>query len=122
MLMSPPIRDAINDSLNKAVDAAKDALSCECEPIQREIDGLVYELDMRVERLLMDEHSLYDYHRTLRLAHPEHGSWEGHIQKYLKLQQDLRVAIAQAKAKNCPYNPDADRLANEPPPKEPWGG
>jgi hypothetical protein len=122
VLMSPPARDALNNALSNAVDAVKDKLSCECEPIQREIDGLVYELEMREERLLMDEHSLYEYHRTLRLAHPDHGSWEGHIQKYQKIQQDLRLAIAKAKAKNCPYNPNADILANEPPPKKPWSG
>ena len=69
----------------------------------------------------MDIHSLYEDYNRISQAHPKYGSWEGHIQKYLKLQEKLRLAIARAKANNCPYNPEADTWANEPPPRTPSG-
>jgi hypothetical protein len=92
----------------------------DCSKIQAEINALVSSLKQREGDLLIDRHYLYEDHKKICDAHPQFGSWEGHIQRYLNEQQDLRYAIAEAQRLRCSYNPEADELANSPPPNKPY--
>jgi hypothetical protein len=89
----------------------------DCSEITQTIDALVDELEMRYEHLLMDLRGLYG-----NPPHPKYGSWEGHIHKYHRVQDDLRFQIALAKSKGCTVSPEAEEIVNRPPPVAPFSG
>ena len=64
--------------------------------------------------MLIDEHGLF------YAPHPDHGSWGGHVQKYLEVQSNLRVEIAFADGKGCPVSNEARMWSTEPPPTAPF--
>jgi hypothetical protein len=90
----------------------------DCSQITQTIASLADEVEMRYEDLLIDRHGLYG----LPNPHPDHGSWYGHVHKYLEVQRDLQFQIALAKSKGCPVDPNAEIWANEPPPSAPFSG
>jgi hypothetical protein len=107
---------------NSSTDDESDGEQCEdeddCSQITQTIASLADEVEMRYEDLLIDRHGLYD----LPNPHPDHGSWYGHVHKYLEVQRDLQFQIAFAKSKGCPVDPNAEIWANEPPPSAPFSG
>lgn len=56
---------------------------------------LLNEVAQRFNDALDDRHGLFDHHRRIRDAHPEHGSWEGHEQRFLEDRGRLRYRLAE---------------------------
>jgi len=92
--------------------------SKDCSEITQTIASLVADLEERYADLLWDRHNLFGKSSP----DPDHGSYTGHIAKYLKVQEDLKAAIAIAKSMDCPVDPEAEKWANEPPPNKPFSG
>lgn len=61
-----------------------------CLSLLERIIFLLDELAQRINDGLDDRHNLYKFHRRLRDSHPEHGSWEGHRQRFETERQELR--------------------------------
>lgn len=92
-----------------------DAADCnDCPSIEQRLDALANGLEMRYEQMMVDEHGLF------YSPHPDYGSWEGHQQRYLREQGDLRFEIAFAESKGCRVSDYARYWSTEPPPAEPF--
>ena len=66
-----------------------------CGDLLQEIVDLLNEVAKRFNDALDDRHDLYKYYRRLQDAHPEHGSWEGHRNRYYSDRDDLRRKLAE---------------------------
>ena len=66
-----------------------------CGELLQEIVDLLNELAQRFDDALDDRHDLYKYYRRLQDAHPEHGSWEGHGNRYNSTRDDLKRKLAE---------------------------
>ena len=99
-------------------DRERHCKSDDCSEITQTIASLTNDVERRYEELLIDRHGLFG----LPNPHPDYGSWAGHVYKYVEIQEDLRNAIALAKSKGCPVDPNAEMWANEPPPSSPFSG
>lgn len=86
---------------------------CKCDDIRKEIDLLTGELKWRYIQATADVRDLY----TTRFSGK--FSWQGHKYFYEKRQRELAEKIAEAKALQCPYNPDADEMVSKPFPDSP---
>ncbi|WP_218079555.1 hypothetical protein [Anthocerotibacter panamensis] len=55
----------------------------------------------RHEDLLEDQHNLYTKHQTLKQAHPQYGSWEGHVKQYEGDRRGLANRLNEWFNKKC---------------------
>jgi len=88
----------------------------DCDSITQTIESLEIDVERRYEAMLIDEQGLFDS------PDPDHRSWEGHVQKYLSVQSELRTQIALAKSKGCHVSQSAEDWSVEPPPRRPFSG
>lgn len=66
-----------------------------CQDLLQQIIELLNEVAQRFNDALNDRHGLYEHHRRIADAHPEHGSWEGHERRYNQDRGDLRRKLAE---------------------------
>jgi RHS repeat-associated protein len=104
-------------ALSIAITSSSSNLECDdCDSITQSIESLAIDVERRYEAMLIDEHGLFDSPQS------DYGSWDGHVQKYLSVQSELRTQIAIAKSKGCPVSVSAESWSVEPPPKRPFSG
>jgi RHS repeat-associated protein len=84
-----------------------------CGDIQSRINSQVLEMVRRYNDLKYDPRHLYENVPT------GPHSYKGHRQRYYIDQSKLAALVAEAIAKNCPYNPEADAWLNKQPPSRP---
>lgn len=60
--------------------------------------------------MLLDRHSLYSKHNSIKNAHPVQGSYQGHIKKYKKARGDLGVYVREANNAKCKQHIPKDTL------------
>ena len=65
-----------------------------CLSLLEAIIELLNEVAKRFNDALNDEHDLYKFHREKHQSHPDHGSWEGHRERYDKDRGRLRQKLA----------------------------
>jgi hypothetical protein len=63
-----------------------------------QIIALLDDVAKRFNDALDDEHGLFTDHRRVRDAHPTHGSWDGHADRYRYDQERLRTKLAEWEA------------------------
>lgn len=69
-----------------------------CEDLPQAIIDLLDEVAKRFRDAQDDQHELFKFHRHLNESDPDHGSWDGHRQKYNEERERLRRAIADWEA------------------------
>lgn len=73
-----------------------------CFNLLQEIIELLNEVARRIGDALDDPHDLFRYHRRIQDAHPDHGSWDGHRDRYYYDRGRLRQKIAEWESNdNC---------------------
>ena len=98
--------------LAQQLQRALNRLFCDpdCSELQEQISALAGELRIRFVQMTADASNLYCTRPIGQF------SWVGHQLQYNQKQKRLQKLIAQAKAQNCPVDPEDERLANTPPP------
>jgi hypothetical protein len=69
-----------------------------CMDLLEQIIALLDDVAKRFNDALDDEHGLFTDHRRVRDAHPTHGSWDGHADRYRYDQERLRTKLAEWEA------------------------
>jgi len=69
-----------------------------CEDLLQQIIELLNEVAQRFNDALNDPHDLFNYHRKVRDAHPDYGSWDGHEDRYNYDRERLRTKLAEWEA------------------------
>jgi hypothetical protein len=69
-----------------------------CLDLLQAIIDLLDEVAKRFRDAQDDPHELFKYHRHLNEADPDHGSWDGHRDKYNEKREELRRKIAEWEA------------------------
>lgn len=66
-----------------------------CLDLLQQIIDLLNEVAGRINEALDDRHELFRHHRRVGDAHPEHGSWDGHRDRFYYDRDRLRHKIAE---------------------------
>lgn len=66
-----------------------------CLELLQQIIELLNEVAGRINDALDDRHDLFGYHRRIRDAHPDHGSWDGHRDRFYYERDRLRQKLAE---------------------------
>ena len=66
-----------------------------CDDLLQAIIDLLDEVAKRFNDALDDQHGLYRRHRRVQDAHPDHGSWDGHRDRYDYDRGRLRHKLAE---------------------------
>ncbi|MEM1159399.1 MAG: PKD domain-containing protein [Pseudomonadota bacterium] len=108
---------------NDECDPATDPDGCEekpdCdEPLQRG-ENLARKIQGDIERMVVDEHELYDYHRDLDEAHPVFGSWVGHQINTRRTQNELGSVINELLSLDCEVPGHFYEMRDEDLPRQP---
>lgn len=66
-----------------------------CMTLLDRIIALLDEVAQRFNDALDDRHDLYRYHKGIRDAHPDYGSWDGHERRYIQDRDELRRKLSE---------------------------
>jgi hypothetical protein len=66
-----------------------------CLDLLQTIIDFLNDVAKRINDALDDPHGLFEHHRRLKDAHPEHGSWDGHRDRYYYERGRLRQKLAE---------------------------
>jgi len=66
-----------------------------CLDLLQAIIDLLDEVAKRFRDAQDDPHDLFKFHRHLNEAHPDHGSWDGHRDKFHEKRDELRRKVAE---------------------------
>ena len=66
-----------------------------CLSLLEAIIELLNEVAQRFNDALNDPHNLFKYHRRMQDADPDHGSWDGHQNRYNEDRGRLRQKVAE---------------------------
>ncbi len=66
-----------------------------CLDLLQAIIELLDEVAERFRQAQDDEHDLFKYHRHPNERHPDHGSWDGHRDKYNQKRDELRRKLTE---------------------------
>lgn len=69
-----------------------------CMTLLQEIIFWLDEVAKRINDALLDEYELFKYYRRIKDSHPDHGSWDGHRDRYYRDRDQLRRKLAEWEA------------------------
>lgn len=89
---------------------AKEKTAQECKVYTDRVANQFKIVQQRYYDLLLDRHSLYSKHNSIKNAHPVQGSYQGHIKKYKEARGDLGVYVREANNAKCKQHIPKDTL------------
>lgn len=126
---------AVADAINNADEEADKTLSSdeseaeacstcepppECKELSEKATQKRNEITKRFQELLDDRHQLYRNHYYKWQAHPDFGSWVGHLEQIDGWQRGLRNDLEKSRTLGCPpVSSDINRAATRQPPTKP---
>ena len=120
--VSNQIDQARERSQTQAVPRTDACSTCDpkCKDLGDKIKKLRDELQKRHDEMREDTNDLFLNHRTLSQAHPQLGSWDGHVMQFEQKQQALRTKLREAEDAGCPEpEDDSWSQATRPSPTQP---
>lgn len=92
----------------------------ECQDLEDKAKKRRDKIQQRYQELRQDQHDLYRNHYYKWQAHPDYGSWAGHIEQLQGWQRGLRNILDESRSRGCPSIPgDVNRAATRDLPTQP---
>jgi hypothetical protein len=115
------VREAAQTDAGTTTDYCATCQDPRCRDQGKKVKRRRDELQRRYQEMREDPHSLFQNHRSLANAHPDYGSWEGHIIQFQDKQGNLRRLIREYNALDgCPrLDGDHWQQATRSPPRAP---